>query len=52
MDLSLATVYCGEGVTEDQQSRLIKAFEEAASFLEVDMMYGGQPHYQFIVSLE
>ena len=52
MDLSLATVYCGEGVTEDQQSRLIKAFEEVASFLEVEMMYGGQPHYQFIVSLE
>ena len=52
MDLSLATVYCGEGVTKDQQARLIKAFEEAASFLEVDMIYGGQPHYQFIVSLE
>ena len=52
MDLSLATVYCGEGVTEDQQTRLVKAFEEAVSFLEVEVVHGGQPHYQFIVSLE
>ena len=52
MDLSLATVYSGEGVTESQRARLIKTFEEAASFLEVEMIHGGQPHYQFIVSLE
>ena len=51
-ELSLATVYYGEGVTEDQQTRLVKAFEEAASFLEVEMIHGGQPHYHFIVSLE
>ena len=52
LDVSLATVYYGDGVTESQQARLIKAFEEAAPFLEVDMIYGGQPHYEFIVSLE
>ena len=51
-DISLATVYCGQGVTEDQQARLMKAFEEVASFLEVEVIHGGQPHYQFIVSLE
>ena len=52
LDVSLATVYYGNSVTESQQARLIKAFEEAAPFLEVDMIYGGQPHYEFIVSLE
>ena len=52
LDVSLATVYYGDGVTESQQARLIKAFEESAPFLEVDMIYGGQPHYEFIVSLE
>ena len=52
LDVSLATVYCGDGVTEIQQAQLIKAFKEAAPFLEMDMIYGGQPHYEYIVSLE
>lgn len=49
---SLATVYCGEGAEEEEQVRFIKALREAVSSLEVESLEGGQPHYEFIVSLE
>ena len=52
MEISLATVYCGEGVTGEEQEQLTSALEEVAPFLEVDLIHGGQPHYQFIISLE
>ena len=52
MGVSLATVYCGDGVTEKEQGSLVEAFEEVGESLDIEIIDGGQPHYQFIVSLE
>ena len=52
LGVSLATVYCGEGVGEEERGRLVGALEEAVPSLEVEVLEGGQPHYEFIVSLE
>ena len=52
MGLSLATVYCGEGVGREERTALVEALKEAAPTLEVEALEGGQPHYEFIISLE
>ena len=52
MGLSLATVYCGEGVGKEERTALVEALKEAAPTLEVEALEGGQPHYEFIISLE
>ena len=52
LDISLATVYCGEGVGEEERSRFVAELEKAIPALEVEALDGGQPHYEFIISLE
>ena len=52
LDISLATVYCGEGVGEEEKSRFVAELEKAVPELEVEALDGGQPHYEFIISLE
>ena len=52
LGVSLATVYYGEGVGEEERGRLVGALEKAVPSLEVEVLEGGQPHYEFIVSLE
>ncbi len=52
LGVSLATVYCGEGVGEEEKGRLVGALEKVVPSLEVEVLVGGQPHYEFIVSLE
>ena len=52
LDISLATVYCGEGVGEGEKSRFVAELEKAVPELEVETLDGGQPHYEFIISLE
>ena len=52
LDVSLATVYSGEGVGEDERNRVVAELGKAVPSLEVETLDGGQPHYDFIVSLE
>lgn len=52
LGVSLATVYCGEGVGGEERSRFVDALEKSAPSLEVETLQGGQPHYEFIISLE
>lgn len=52
LGISLATVYCGEGVGYDERNRFVAEMERAVPSLEVEALDGGQPHYDFIVSLE
>lgn len=52
LDVSLATVFCGDGVGEEERSRFVAELQNAVPALEVELVDGGQPHYEFIVSLE
>ena len=48
----LITLYRGEAISEDDGGEAANALREANPGAEVELVYGGQPLYQFIASLE
>lgn len=51
-DSELVTVYRGEGVTEEDASILCDDIRKALPSVEVELQYGGQPVYYYILSVE
>lgn len=51
-DLELISVYYGEDVTKDAAEALQAQIEEAYPSCDVELQYGGQPIYYYIVSAE
>ncbi len=51
-DASYIMVFCGEGLTEQNMSDAEAAIRKSAPMAEVSVMYGGQPLYPYIVSVE
>lgn len=51
-DHSLITLYYGEDVKEDDGEKLLKELEEEYEDLDIELVYGGQPLYYYLVSLE
>ena len=51
-DASYIMVFCGEGVSEEESAEAEAIIRKAAPMSEVAVMYGGQPLYPFIVSVE
>jgi DAK2 domain fusion protein YloV len=49
---SLVTLYYGADTTQGQADALAGRLREAITGHEVEVVYGGQPHYQYIISLE
>ena len=49
---SLVTLYRGEDVNEEQANGIAARLEETVSGIEVEVVDGGQPHYEFLVSIE
>ena len=48
----IVTLFFGEDMTHAEANRLADAVREKYSNLEVEVQEGGQPHYQFILSIE
>lgn len=48
----MITLYYGEGVTEDDANALVEKVTEAYPDCDVDVHFGGQPVYYYMVSLE
>lgn len=48
----LVTLFHGEGMTHAEANRIKDVISQAYSNLEVEVQDGGQPHYQFLVSIE
>lgn len=46
------TLFSGEGVSEDKTMEIAELVQTRYPDLEVDVQQGGQPHYQFIFSIE
>ena len=46
------TVFYGEDVDEEKTKNLCTKIAKQYPELEIEMHYGGQPHYQFILSIE
>ncbi len=51
-DKSLLAIYYGEDTKDDDVTRLTELVEERYPELGIDAVYGGQPLYYFIISLE
>lgn len=49
---ALVTLYYGAETTEEQAEGLASRLREMLADHDVDVVYGGQPHYQYIASLE
>jgi uncharacterized protein len=48
----IVTLFYGEGMTHVDANRIADVIREKYSNLEVELQEGGQPHYQFILSIE
>lgn len=51
-DAEIVTMFYGEGMTHAEANRIADLITEKYSSLEVEVQEGGQPHYQFIISIE
>lgn len=51
-DHEMVTLYYGNEVTEDEANSLAEKLSEQFEDLEVDVLYGGQPLYYYIIALE
>lgn len=48
----IITLFYGEGITHAEANRIADLIRAKYSSLEVEVQEGGQPHYQFIISIE
>ena len=48
----LVTLFYGENMTHKESNRLADVIRNKYQNLEVELQEGGQPHYQFIISVE
>ena len=46
------TLFYGEGVTEDDTKKLLKLLEDKFPHQDISIVYGGQPVYYYIISIE
>ena len=51
-DYELISIYYGADITEDQANELVSRIEEAFGSCDVELQYGGQPIYSYIMSAE
>ena len=48
----LVTLFYGEGMTHAEANRIKDVIVKKYSHLEIEVQEGGQPHYQFVISIE
>jgi DAK2 domain fusion protein YloV len=51
-DHELVTLFYGEGMPHSEANRIKDVISQKYSNLEVEVQEGGQPHYQFVISIE
>jgi hypothetical protein len=51
-EYELITLYYGQGVTQDQAAGVVALLESAFPGQEFHLVYGGQPLYPYLISLE
>lgn len=51
-DYELISIYYGADITEDQANELVARVEDAFGSCDVELQFGGQPIYSYIVSAE
>jgi DAK2 domain fusion protein YloV len=51
-DTEIVTIYFGEDVDKDAANKLAEEIEELLEFGDVEVYYGGQPLYYYLISIE
>ncbi len=51
-DADIITIYYGEDVEEEKAKALVENFEEIFDDVDIELVYGGQPVYYYILSIE
>lgn len=51
-ECEIVTLFYGEEMTHAESNRIADVIRETYSNLEIEVQEGGQPHYQFIISIE
>jgi DAK2 domain fusion protein YloV len=51
-DYELITLFHGENISEEEAQKMAETIQEKYPEQVVELQYGGQPHYQFILSVE
>jgi DAK2 domain fusion protein YloV len=51
-DQELITLFHGEGISISETNRIVDVIRAAYPAQEIELQDGGQPHYQFIISIE
>ena len=51
-DSELITLFYGADVTEEESHELMTALQGIYADYEIQMHYGGQPHYRYYISVE
>ena len=51
-DVELVTLYWGEDIDRGQATKAAQRLKKGLSGVEVEMVYGGQPHYHYMASVE
>ena len=51
-DVSIITILYGKDVSEDVASKLARSLEDRFDDIDIELIYGGQPLYYYIFSLE
>ena len=51
-DLELITLFHGENISKEDAEEMAEFIQEKYPEQEIELQYGGQPHYQFIFSIE
>ena len=52
VDAEIITVYTGESLTPEQVSTATQSLEDKFSEIEIEVVYGGQPHYEYLIAVE
>lgn len=51
-DSELITVFYGEDITEEEGEKIIRALQKEHSDLDIELIYGGQPIYYYLIAIE
>jgi len=51
-DAEIITVYTGESLTPEDVATATESLEDKFTDLEIEVVYGGQPHYEYLVAVE
>lgn len=51
-DVSMVTLYVGKDTVKEDSEKLLEKLEEKYGDLDIDLVYGGQPIYYYVISLE